>query len=276
MTQTHFQSRKVRHFQVRRSGILFLLTVLFVMLLSFSAFAKPAKRYTPAQAADWIRQLEGQTINYWYPPSNAQCTELVYHYYRHLGANGPGVDAWRYADVKAPAGWVKIPYYSGFVAQEGDIAVWRGGPTGHVALIVSADTASFVSLDQNMGGVHSAHLYRHFYGREGEIWFWGVIRPNFRGGRKDPHARKTGKKLRSPVYHYEGNDRNLVINWCSVWYRGNSMGGRFRIYWNEELLSPGDYKVRYQHNWSKQTMTCTIRGKGIYSNCRGKITVPVS
>ena len=261
--------------KIRRRGFLLLFfTLLLTALLSFNASAKT--KYTPAQAAGWISSLQGQTINYWYPTSNAQCTELVYHYYRHLGANAPSVDAWRYADVKPPTKWVKIPYYAGFVAQEGDIAVWQGGAKGHVALIVSADQEGFVSLDQNVGGVHSAEFYTHSYGTEGSIWFWGVIRPDLQGGRKDSHAITSGSKLRNPVYYSEGNDKNLVISTCRVWYRGSRMGGSFRVYWNEVLLSPKEYRVKYKLNLGKKTMTCTVKGKGSYSGCGAKIMIPVS
>ena len=178
--------------------------------------------------------------------------------------------------MRTPSKWVKIPYYAGFVAQEGDIAVWRGGAKGHVALIVSATAESFTSLDQNVGGVHSAEFYTHSYGVEGSIWFWGVIRPDLQGGRKDSHAIKTGVKMRSPVYYSEGNDRNLVISSCRVWYRGSRMGGSFRIYWNDVLLSPKEYNVKYKLNRAKKTMTCTVRGKGKYTGCSSKILIPVS
>lgn len=260
----------------RKGGRIFLLTVLFALLLTCGAYAKTAKYYTPQQAASWIRTLAGQTVNYWNKPSNAQCTELVYCYYRHLDANAPDTDAWQYSVVKAPSGWVKIPYYAGFTAQPGDVAVWKGGRYGHVALIVSADRNSFLSLEQNTNGIHKAAFYRHSYGRSGELTFWGVIRPNFKGGRKDGHATRSGRTVRSCVYYYRGGNKTLLIKYVYVWYRGNRMGGSFRIYYKDRLLSRKNYKVRFSLNRKKKTMTCYLTGKGSYSKCRGKVTVPVS
>ena len=77
-----------------RQGIRCCVFAMFlIVLLSYgSVYAKTAKQYSPSQASAWIRQQAGKTVNYWNPPSDAQCTELVYYYYRHLDVNAPDTD----------------------------------------------------------------------------------------------------------------------------------------------------------------------------------------
>ena len=245
-----------------------------VLLPCCSVYAKSAKQYSPSQASAWIRQQAGKTVNYWNPPSDAQCTELVYYYYRHLDVNAPDTDAWQYSEIKPPSGWKKIRCYPGFVAQQGDVAVWTGGPYGHVALIVSAGADSFLSLDQNMNGRHFAAFYRHSYEKEGELTFWGVIRPGFRGGRKDGHAVSTGRKIRSCVYYYRGSRKNLIISDASVRLRKGKVRCTFTIWYKNKQLRKKNYTVRYSRSRTK--VTCYITGKGKYRRCRGKITLPLN
>src|SRR5699024_7756443 len=67
---------------------------------------------------------------------------------------------------------------SGFVPEPGDIAVWgadlNSSGTGHVAIVLSANENSFVSMDQNWPQGSACKQVTHTYNK-----FWGVIRPNF-------------------------------------------------------------------------------------------------
>lgn len=253
-----------------------LLALLFVILFSFGAAAKSARSCTPKQAAAWIRTLAGKSVYYWNPRSNAQCTELVCCYYRHFDATVPDTDAWQYSEAKPPSGWKKIPYYEGFAAQVGDVAVWTGGSYGHVALIVSADASSFLSLDQNMNGRHYAAFYRHSYAGEGALEFWGVIRPPFRKGKKDSHATSSGRKIRSCAYFYRGSSRNLAVGDIQIVTRRGRITCRCSVYLGDKLLDRKKYSVRCVVNRKNKTVTCCITGKGKYRKCRGKVRVPIS
>ena len=263
-----------------RNGIrirkVFFLAILITLILSSGASAKTAKYYKPSQAASWIRKQAGKSVYYWNPKSSAQCTELVYSYYRHLDVNAPDTDAWQYSEAKPPSGWKKIRYYAGFTAQPGDVAVWTGGRYGHVSLIVSANSSSFLSLDQNMNGRHFAAFYRHSYAQEGELSFWGVIRPGFKKGKKDTHAVSSGRKIRSCVYYYRGSGKYFAVKDIQIRMRRGKITCSCKVYCKNKLLSRKKYRIRCSVNRKKKTVTCYITGKGAYSKCRGKVRIPVT
>lgn len=265
-----------RHRNSIRTRRVFFLAILITLLFSSGAFAKTAKYYKPSQAASWIRKQAGRSVYYWNPKSSAQCTELVYSYYRHLDVNAPDTDAWQYSEAKPPSGWKKIRYYAGFAAQPGDVAVWTGGRYGHVALIVSANSSSFLSLDQNMNGRHFAAFYRHSYAQEGELSFWGVIRPGFKKGKKDSHAVSSGRKIRSCVYYYRGSGKYFAVKDIQIRMRKGRITCSCKVYCKNKLLSRKKYSIRCSVNRGKKTVTCYITGKGAYRKCRGKVRVPVS
>ena len=125
-----------------------------------------------------------------------------------------------------------------------------------------------------MNGRHFAAFYRHSYEKEGELTFWGVIRPGFRGGRKDGHAVSTGRKIRSCVYYYRGSRKNLIISDASVRLRKGKVRCTFTIWYNDKQLRKKNYTVRYSRSRTK--VTCYIAGKGKYRRCRGKITLPLN
>ena len=250
--------------------------LLAALLFSSCAYAKKAKDYRPSQAASWIRKQAGKSIYYWNPKSQAQCTELVYSYYRHLDVTAPDTDAWQYSEAKPPSGWKKIRYYAGFAAQPGDVAVWTGGRYGHVALIVSADSSSFLSLDQNMNGRHYAAFYRHSYRPEGELTFWGVIRPGFKKGKKDGHAVSSGRKIRSSVYCYRGSGKHFAVSDIQIRIKKGKITCSCRVYRKNKLLSRKKYRVRCTFNRKKKTVTVIITGKGAYRKCQTRVRVPVS
>lgn len=107
----------------------------------------------------------------------AQCVDLVHYYYAYFGkasyATGNGCD---FVNNKLPDGWTRIKNTADFVPQPGDIAVWGKelSQYGHVAIILSADAHSFVSMDQNWPRGSACKKVTHNYNK-----FWGVIRPNF-------------------------------------------------------------------------------------------------
>ena len=133
---------------------------------------------TRNDAVSWANSKVGSSLDY-DGVYGAQCVDLTKYYYKYLGVspvNGNGCD---YATNALPSGWTRIKYYSGFVPQPGDIAVWTYTTSayGHVAIITSADSSRMYVVEQNGStGVTRSHSYSYTYGT-----FYGVIRPDFSG-----------------------------------------------------------------------------------------------
>ena len=127
-------------------------------------------------AVKWAYAQEGKFLDY-DKVYGAQCVDLVHYYYAYFGkasyATGNGCD---FVNNKLPDGWTRIKNTPDFVPQPGDIAVWGKelSQYGHVAIILSADAHSFVSMDQNWPRGSACKKVTHNYFK-----FWGVIRPNF-------------------------------------------------------------------------------------------------
>lgn len=127
-------------------------------------------------AVKWAYAQEGKFLDY-DKVYGAQCVDLVHYYYAYFGkasyATGNGCD---FVNNKLPDGWTRIKNTADFVPQPGDIAVWGKelSQYGHVAIILSADAHSFVSMDQNWPRGSACKKVTHNYNK-----FWGVIRPNF-------------------------------------------------------------------------------------------------
>lgn len=127
-------------------------------------------------AVKWAYAQEAKFLDY-DKVYGAQCVDLVHYYYAYFGkasyATGNGCD---FVNNKLPDGWTRIKNTADFVPQPGDIAVWGKelSQYGHVAIILSADAHSFVSMDQNWPRGSACKKVTHNYNK-----FWGVIRPNF-------------------------------------------------------------------------------------------------
>ena len=134
-------------------------------------------------AVKWAYAQEGKFLDY-DKVYGAQCVDLVHYYYAYFGkasyATGNGCD---FVNNKLPDGWTRIKNTPDFVPQPGDIAVWGKelSQYGHVAIILSADAHSFVSMDQNWPRGSACKKVTHNYNK-----FWGVIRPNFSEPPSDP------------------------------------------------------------------------------------------
>lgn len=132
---------------------------------------------TQAEAVAWAQAQIGQSLDY-DGAYGAQCVDLIAYYYNFLGEAVPGGNGCDYATNALPSGWSRIPYYSGFVAQPGDVAVWTYGSTssGHVAVVVSADSTSMTVIDQR-GQTGTAANYSTY--KYTSMTFYGVNRPDF-------------------------------------------------------------------------------------------------
>ena len=153
------------------------LIISFVMIITImpqTIWASDAG--TREDAVKWAYAQEGKFLDY-DKVYGAQCVDLVHYYYAYFGkasyATGNGCD---FVNNKLPDGWTRIKNTPDFVPQPGDIAVWGKelSQYGHVAIILSADAHSFVSMDQNWPRGSACKKVTHNYNK-----FWGVIRPNF-------------------------------------------------------------------------------------------------
>ncbi len=87
-----------------------------------------------------------------YVGGSEQCVAFVREYYAFLGfsVSGNGKDY----ENNVMSGWTRTYYYSGYVPQPGDIAVWRstnsssGAKFGHVAVVASADASNMTIYEQ--------------------------------------------------------------------------------------------------------------------------------
>lgn len=178
-------------------------------------------------AVKWAYAQEGKFLDY-DKVYGAQCVDLVHYYYAYFGkasyATGNGCD---FVNNKLPDGWTRIKNTPDFVPQPGDIAVWGKelSQYGHVAIILSADAHSFVSMDQNWPRGSACKKVTHNYNK-----FWGVIRPNFSEPPSDPVTTTPSIWKNSDSYTV-GNSATLTWNsvdnatgyWFSVWYKGEQI-----------------------------------------------------
>ena len=178
-------------------------------------------------AVKWAYAQEGKFLDY-DKVYGAQCVDLVHYYYAYFGkasyATGNGCD---FVNNKLPDGWTRIKNTPDFVPQLGDIAVWGKelSQYGHVAIILSADAHSFVSMDQNWPRGSACKKVTHNYNK-----FWGVIRPNFSEPPSDPVTTTPSIWKNSDSYTV-GNSATLTWNsvdnatgyWFSVWYKGEQI-----------------------------------------------------
>lgn len=182
---------------------------------------------TREDAVKWAYAQEGKFLDY-DKVYGAQCVDLVHYYYAYFGkasyATGNGCD---FVNNKLPDGWTRIKNTPDFVPQPGDIAVWGKelSQYGHVAIILSADAHSFVSMDQNWPRGSACKKVTHNYNK-----FWGVIRPNFSEPPSNPVTTTPSIWKNSDSYTV-GNSATLTWNsvdnatgyWFSVWYKGEQI-----------------------------------------------------
>ena len=204
------------------------LIISFVMIITImpqTIWASDAG--TREDAVKWAYAQEGKFLDY-DKVYGAQCVDLVHYYYAYFGkasyATGNGCD---FVNNKLPDGWTRIKNTPDFVPQPGDIAVWGKelSQYGHVAIILSADAHSFVSMDQNWPRGSACKKVTHNYNK-----FWGVIRPNF----SEPHSNPvttTPSIWKNSDSYTVGNSATLTWNsvdnatgyWLSVWYKGEQI-----------------------------------------------------
>lgn len=155
-----------------------LLLSVVIVLSSFSCLtitSASAVSKTRDDAVNWANSQIGNYIDVDGAYGN-QCVDLIMAYYQYLGVSRVSGNGCDYAYNSLPDGWTRIQNTPDFVPQPGDIVVWTdaGWKNGHVAIFLSGDTSSFVSIDQNWPKGSVCKKVTHNYN-----YVWGVIRPNF-------------------------------------------------------------------------------------------------
>ena len=146
-------------------------------------YANSASEVTREEAVEWVYSKEGKYLDY-DGAYGCQCVDFIKYYYAYFGqasyAKGNGCD---YVNNTLPPGWIRIKNTADFIPEKGDIAVWGTELSGygHVAIVLSANSSSFVSMDQNWPKGTGCKQVTHSYNK-----FWGVIRPNFKIGNPIP------------------------------------------------------------------------------------------
>ncbi|MBQ8182332.1 MAG: InlB B-repeat-containing protein [Clostridia bacterium] len=189
----------------------FLSLVLVIVILSVSLVSMDitafATSITQSQAVSWANSKVGGSWDY-DGVYGAQCVDLTKYYYAYLGVSPVSGNGCDYATNSLPSGWQRIRYYSGFVPQPGDIAVWTYTTSayGHVAIITSATSSTMYVVEQN-GSTHvtRSHSYSYSYGT-----FYGVIRPNFSSGSSYNYQTIT------PGYYYVRSNGQSTYNYLTV------------------------------------------------------------
>lgn len=124
---------------------------------------------TQTAAVNWIRNQTGKAIDI-DGAYGAQCVDLIAAYFDYLGVPWRSMTvtyAKDYTWRSIPSGWQRI---QGASIQPGDIVIWTGGTTGHVALAVSGDRIIEQNYNNRKYCVENAMRWSNY---------WGVIRPNF-------------------------------------------------------------------------------------------------
>lgn len=126
---------------------------------------------------EFVSKYEGKTLGYPQGSYVGECLSLVKIYIQEVfnispppsGCNGARC-YWSKFPQPLDTVFTKVPYKAPLVPKKGWIVVWdenTGGGYGHIAIVLSANTTSFVSFDQNWGGKHAhkvTHNYNHVYG----------------------------------------------------------------------------------------------------------------
>ncbi len=162
-----------------KQKLLSLLLTMTILLGAFGAIPYVANASTNGvtrqQAVNWANSKLSQALDY-DGVSGAQCVDLIKYYYVYLGNSAVRGNGKDYATNALPSGWTRIQYYSGFVPQPGDVAVWTTGSSGygHVAIVTAGNSSTFSVVEQNWG-------YKYCTTRTtcATAGIWGVVRPDF-------------------------------------------------------------------------------------------------
>lgn len=271
-----------------------IVSLLLVFAISFSLITELGMgsyaytAHSQSEAVSWANSQVSKSLDY-DGVYGAQCVDLIKYYYKYLGVNpvtGNGSD---YASNSLPSGWSRIKYYSGFVAQAGDIAVWSylSSSAGHVGIVTSANSSGMNLVDQN-GASSPAHVVKNCWKNYSSGTFYGVIRPNFPSSTSVENKYKTTRtSATNNIAFYSWNSYsgakyyNLrakkiegsteVEGEESVWCCSNTKTtlelreGKYRVY-AEAVTNSGVYK------YSDDYLTVTFKNPKLSASVNGSNT----
>lgn len=158
--------------------VMVVILVITAIPIGISTNAKAATNgHTQADAVAWAISQTNNPRDY-DGVNGVQCVDLIRMYYVYLGyyqVQGSGCD---YATNTIPCStWKRLSYYSGFIPQPGDVAVWTyaSSSSGHVAIVTNADSSGF-SVAEFLGSTHTGRTHRYSYSYGTLACF---IRPDF-------------------------------------------------------------------------------------------------
>lgn len=201
------------------------LVILLSSSIGFEYSAYASTSHSQTEAVSWAKSKVG------YKVGDGQCVALTKAYYEYLGVTAVRGNGCDYASNALPSGWQRIKYYSGFVAQPGDIAVWTylANSYGHVAIVVSANSSTMNVVDQGATYGYKCHSGSFSYSKG---TFYGVIRPDFNGGGSStPMVKptisisKTSYSIGESIsFSWSASSSNSSIShyWLNIDYNGNS------------------------------------------------------
>lgn len=167
-----YVSQKRRFVKCITSMVLTVCVLAGLMLVGKPMEAKAMT--TQSAAVNWIISQKGKTIDA-DAAYGAQCVDLIKVYFDYLGVARISGNAKDYASKTPPSGWQRI---QGASIQPGDVVIWTGGASGHVALAISDSKI----VEQNFNGQQYCTEYdmnHPGYNRYTHDGYWGVWRPNF-------------------------------------------------------------------------------------------------
>lgn len=123
---------------------------------------------------DWLNyvdRVDGVDTDGYY---GKQCMDLYNHYVNNvIGVQNVGAsyarDVINNENVKKNFKIVKN--YGDYIPPRGAIAVWQGFQYGHVAIVLSAELMSFISIDQNWNGRQELQRVKHNYTDGAPLYF---------------------------------------------------------------------------------------------------------
>ncbi len=133
---------------------------------------------TSTDAINWVKSKKGQALDY-DGSYGAQCVDLIYYYYKYLGATVPGGNACDFTSNAKPSDWQRV---KGGTPKKGDIIIYAGnGGYGHIAIYESDTSTWHQNADNKQYVVNLTYNYKNIKAADGS-GYWGYIRPDFEDG----------------------------------------------------------------------------------------------
>lgn len=220
-------------------SLVLVLAVVFSLLAGMEISSNAYTSHTQSEAVNWAKSRVGVKTG------DGQCVALTKAYYSYLGVSSVTGNGCDYAWNALPTNWNRIKYYSGFVAQPGDIAVWTwnkwAGKYGHVAIVTSANASTMTYIDQGKTYGYVGHSGSIAYNAAN--WtFYGVIRPDFSIKPQNIGTNFYAFIIKQDTWHHITNvNGNVQLAKANNSFHGQQI-------WKFIMQSNGSYKIVNQYD----------------------------